>query len=343
MTSIPETTIPVKGNGHLNWVKASAVAVPTNLGTTAFKKEWRFTYENIPASGIANIVVRLKEASSAEDMALTDEAGHYTTLVRQVNTGSPIQFNIGYPNFAGITVDEHYVMKVYFRKELIPEGMSDADFLNEFSIFISSIRSGDADGAELQPRAGYQLVRNVNATEHSVEFTFPNLYNGIPDFLHTVRAEHRRGSLSLGDSELVKMRPNGNADTDGDGLPDWWERQQGWDPNNPTGRNGRDGDDDADGVINRDEYLFGLNSRLADSEGVPRLTIQRAIPSGWTLSFPTIPGRFYRWQKSPNLTTWENFGTPVDTSSAVDPSTMQTNDAGAPGRGYFRVQVKDGP
>ena len=339
----PGNDDPTKGNGHLNWVKASAVAVPTNLGSTAFKKEWRFTYENIPSSGIANIVVRLKEASSAEDMALTDEAGHYTTLVRQVNTGSSIQFNIGYPNLPGTLVDEHYVMKVYFRKELIPDGMSDADFLNEMSILISSVRSGDADGAELQARSGYRLVRNVNANEHSVEFTFPNLYNGIPDFLHTVRAEFRRGGITLGDSELVKMRPNGNADSDGDGLPDWWERQQGWDPNSPTGRNGREGDEDADGVINRDEYLFGLNSRLADAEGVPRLSIQRAVPVGWTLGFPTIPGRFYRWQKSTDLTHWENFGPAVDTSTAVDPSTMQTTDPGVTGRCYFRVQVKDNP
>ena len=75
-------------------------------------------------------------------MALADAAGHYTTLTRHILTGSSINFNIGFRSLAGETVDKNYVMKVYFKKELIPTGMTDQEFLNECSIFISSSVSG---------------------------------------------------------------------------------------------------------------------------------------------------------------------------------------------------------
>ncbi len=44
-------------------------------------------------------------------------------------------------------------------------------------------------------------------------------------------------------------------DTDGDGIPDWWERQYTGDPLalSPSG------DNDGDGTVNLDEYLAGLN------------------------------------------------------------------------------------
>ena len=202
----PGNDNPATGNGLNQWQQAAGVVVPTNLGTSGYTKEWRFSYQDIPSSGMANLVIRLKEASSSSNMSLSDESGHFTTLTRHVSTGSPINFNIGFPSMSGEIVDRNYVMKVYFKKDLIPAGMTDGEFLNEFSIFISSSVSGQPDNPVLQPRTGYSLVRNVNATEHSVEFTFPNLYNNDPDFLHTVRAEHQRGSLFLGDSELVRMR-----------------------------------------------------------------------------------------------------------------------------------------
>ncbi|RYD68670.1 MAG: hypothetical protein EOP83_00320 [Verrucomicrobiaceae bacterium] len=341
----PGNDDPAKGNGLNAWKRANAVATPTNLGSTDYKKEWRFSYEDIPSSGLARIVVRLKEASSSDDMNLTDVAGHYTTLERQVNTGSSINFNIGYPSLAGETVDQNYVMKVFFRKELIPSGMSDADFLNEFSILISSTASGDPDGAVLQPRSGYRLVKDATATEDMVEFTFPNLYNGIPNFLHTVRAEHHRGSLTLGDSELVKMRASGTGDSDGDGLPDWWELLQGWNPNSGFGINGASGDDDGDGVSNLDEYLFGMNSRVADSEAKPTLTIERSSDPAlrWRLQFPTIPGRIYRWQRSGTLGGWGNLGASVDTAAHTAPGMIELLDDGAGSAGFYRIQVTDEP
>ena len=196
-------------------------------------------------------------------------------------------------SLAGEIVDKNYVMKVYFKKELIPTGMTDQEFFNEFSIFISSSVSGQPDSPVFQPRSGYTLVRNVNGTEHSVEFTFPNLYNGIPSLLHTVRAEHQRSSLSLGDSEVVKMRVDNDVDADHDGLPNWWELFYGIEANNATGRHGATGDFDLDGISNLVEYLFGMNPASEDLNAVPRVAVvpHVSISNAWSLSFPTIPNR----------------------------------------------------
>ncbi|MCL2103614.1 MAG: hypothetical protein FWH21_00945 [Kiritimatiellaeota bacterium] len=46
------------------------------------------------------------------------------------------------------------------------------------------------------------------------------------------------------------------ADSDGDGLPDWWEKMYGLDPMDPTGDNGAGGDPDMDGLSNYAEYLI---------------------------------------------------------------------------------------
>jgi len=52
---------------------------------------------------------------------------------------------------------------------------------------------------------------------------------------------------------------NSTTDTDDDGLPDYWELANGLNPTNSTGISGPDGDADADGQSNRQEFLAGTN------------------------------------------------------------------------------------
>lgn len=59
-------------------------------------------------------------------------------------------------------------------------------------------------------------------------------------------------------------------DTDGDGLPDWWEIRYGLNPNdngsvNPI--NGASGDPDADTLTNAQEFALGTNPTNADTDG----------------------------------------------------------------------------
>ena len=51
------------------------------------------------------------------------------------------------------------------------------------------------------------------------------------------------------------------TDTDGDGMPDWWERSQGLNPNAADAA----ADPDGDGLTNLQEYLIGRNPHTADA------------------------------------------------------------------------------
>ena len=62
------------GNGAGNWEQAAAVTVPTQIGASGFTKEWRLEYRKIPSSGTATLRVRFKEASSADDLSMWEDA-----------------------------------------------------------------------------------------------------------------------------------------------------------------------------------------------------------------------------------------------------------------------------
>lgn len=74
------------------------------------------------------------------------------------------------------------------------------------------------------------------------------------------------------------------ADTDGDGLPDWWEMEHGLDPHNPdTGDTGAcDGykDGDNDGWTNLQEYQNGTSPNSFDTPPAPRALTVTLIAGG---------------------------------------------------------------
>ncbi len=83
------------------------------------------------------------------------------------------------------------------------------------------------------------------------------------------KTEWRHAATLYGNAKLVPLSPGNSPipielDSDGDGLPDWWEIYYGLDPFDPNGSNGRDGDPDSDGLSNYREYRGGTNPMQAD-------------------------------------------------------------------------------
>ncbi len=209
------TTLVANGNGA--WVLATQLTANPAV-VSSYPNEWRFNYVNIPASGTGQIYVRLRELSSADSTQFTatpsaadDQAKHYTTLTRNVNTNGPlIRMFVAFPPSDGQVVDSSYVMKAWFSKSL-GDGISTADLIKRFVITISSSESGSAENPVVQGQAGYSINYNVdgpNGQYDELAYQLPNLYNGAPDFLHTITVTYTQtGAETLVATRLVKAKP----------------------------------------------------------------------------------------------------------------------------------------
>ncbi len=201
-------------NGNNAWVKA-AQFTPTLSIQSTYPNEWRFNYVNIPSAGNAQILVRLREASSAAATQFAaaaspadDAAKHYTTLVRNVNTNGPVtRLFVAFPNSDGQTVGSNYVMKVWFSKSLA-DGLDRQSLINRFLIKLASSESGSPANGVAQSRSAYQINYDINSEYHELAFQLPNLYNGTPDFLHTIDVTYSATGLpTLQTRRLVKAQP----------------------------------------------------------------------------------------------------------------------------------------
>lgn len=191
-----------------SWVKASEVTPSLNI-TTTFQKEWRFTYKNIPSSGTATIKVHLREVSSSayKDFNLGDTPGHYTTLIRTVNTAGPdFRMFVAYPQQDGDTVDDSYVMKVYFTKALA-DGLTLQQLIDRFTIRIGP---NDDTVGTAQARDDITINYNINATYHELAFPIPNLWNDQPNYEHKIQLTFDRPSpaADLITERIVKASPS---------------------------------------------------------------------------------------------------------------------------------------
>jgi hypothetical protein len=101
-----------------------------------------------------------------------------------------------------------------------------------------------------------------------------------------------------------------SLDSDGDGLPDWWEELYGLDPNDDGTSdvgNGASGDGDGDGLSNADEFLLGSDPTTPNAF-VPEI---ESNPDGSvTLSFASLRDRAYTIEVADSLLgTWQGVET----------------------------------
>ena len=88
----------------------------------------------------------------------------------------------------------------------------------------------------------------------------------------------------------------GDADSDGDGMPDAYEQRTGLSTNLPDA----DGDADGDGVSNLDEYRAG--TRADEAGSAPGLQSAERGPDGaWTVAWSAVPWRTYALQQATSL------------------------------------------
>ena len=211
-----EEFIDVNGNGTYDttlsdaWAKATEVT-PSLAITSPYQKEWRFRYNNVPATGQATMKVRLLEASSSRNLTLDATTANVTEITRTLETRGPDErVNIAWPRSDGDRVDDNYTMKVYFTKAL-SQGISEQELKNRMTFF--------ANGAD-QGRDGWTInYGNYGANDafHELSIPLSNLYNDDPNFIHTLRVLYRfpdnysevaKRGLTLEAVRLVRANPS---------------------------------------------------------------------------------------------------------------------------------------
>jgi type VI secretion system Hcp family effector len=120
------------------------------------------------------------------------------------------------------------------------------------------------------------------------------------------------------------------ADSDGDGMPDDWERYYGL----IVGVNDADEDMDGDGFTNLQEYQLGTRPDSGTSFFKAELSPVPATPGSYRITWNSVAGKTYVIEWSPDLVT--PF-TALRVVTATAPSTTETlTHAGA--IGFFRVR-----
>jgi formylglycine-generating enzyme required for sulfatase activity len=120
------------------------------------------------------------------------------------------------------------------------------------------------------------------------------------------------------------------ADTDSDGLPDWWEN---WyfasvDACDPSG------DNDNDGMHNWQEFVSGTDPTAAGS--LLRIDVVSAPPD-FQIRWPSVQGRLYSVERSTNAVNYSAIAVDV---LATPPVNTYSDSPGASGTYFYRVMVQ---
>ncbi|MCX6934946.1 MAG: alpha-amylase family glycosyl hydrolase, partial [Verrucomicrobia bacterium] len=215
-----ETFTDLNGNGIYDasitagaWVLVGEVAPSVFVGDS-LPREFRFRYKNIPSDGMGTIHIRFLEASSSHNFTLDSTAGHYTELLRPVDTRGPLmRMNIAWPQRDGDTVGDNYTMKVYLSYP-IADNLTQSEILSRMTFSIASTESGTDRGAVDQSLTTNNTSMSwshvgANGDFRELGINLPNLYNDQPNFLHRLRVTYADPvtGVTLEEIRFVKAYP----------------------------------------------------------------------------------------------------------------------------------------
>lgn len=152
----------------------------------------------------------------------------------------------------------------------------------------------------------------------------------------------RRSGTLVGGATIVTAPTNAPVqeslkDSDGDGMPDWWELSKGLNPLSSLGDNGGTGDPDLDGLPNIAEYLAGTNpfDFDTDNDGMSDYDSRRSVTNltfgevytdrdgmsdTWELQYPSILSPLvYDADEDPDNDGWSTYS---EFLAGTDPSLM---------------------
>ncbi|MEI8242214.1 MAG: LamG-like jellyroll fold domain-containing protein [bacterium] len=203
------------------------------------------------------------------------------------------------------------------------------DNTSEYGIFIPSAINlrGSGGGAPISynPLLAIQRVALVglflcNDGGITVEdYVYPM---GVAPFNFSAYAGWRGTNVAWRELTILTQQPY-RTDSDGDGLPDWWEVWYDLSPSEATGENGPWGDPDHDGLYNAAEYLAGTDPRNPDSLGAGYLdydnrrntisltfgelyTPMDSMPARWKVDYGLNPNK-YMAEDDSDLDGWSNY------------------------------------
>lgn len=179
---------------------------------------------------------------------------------------------------------------------------------------------------------GTNFPRNVSAVDRDSGVAFDTI--NMRNLAQTVQVEFQLTGGGIQYEIGSQVGSTISGDSDGDGLPDLWEVQNGIDPFLTSGANGAGGDPDNDGLTNSQEYAFSSNPLAADN-AIARITVTRPTASTTAVTFASRAGRAYRveytndllqpWtQAGPNIAgtggniTWTDDGTQTVTAPGLE-------------------------
>ncbi|OGV45863.1 MAG: hypothetical protein A2X46_07585 [Lentisphaerae bacterium GWF2_57_35] len=315
-------------NGNNAWVKALKGLVPAPRPGGALEQQWEFNYTLIPTTGTATIKVQLRELTSAANPSLSDAEGHFTTLIRTVDTGgNGVRLFVHEPAADSATVGVGSNLVAYFSKGLAA-GLNDAELAQRFVMSIDGLA---------QSNAGYVVTRDAATNEHAIRLALPNLHNGDPGFLHLLEVTFTRDSYPTLAAQR-QVYAASDDDTNNDSIPDSWERQWGISVGDLSAAE----DDDFDGFSNLQEYIANTNPRGGND--FPALNSPSSTSSVMALNFDSKSNRnYFVWYADsllPELTPWQ-LATPLtDPIEGTGQTNLFIDIFPNPTNRFYRLEVK---